>query len=49
MDEFTFVDGGTGRFTYAFGGGVEMGSVDFTQFPPPFTVQLMGEIAYKKK
>ena len=47
MDYFTFVDGGTGRFTFASGGGVEMGVVDFNDFS--FTVQMTGVIAYKKK
>lgn len=49
MDEVSFVDGGSGRFKFASGGGVERGSVDFTQFPPPFTIQVKGEIAYKRK
>lgn len=47
MDYFTFVDGGTGRFTYASGGGMEMGWVDFSDYS--FTVYMSGEIAYKKK
>lgn len=49
MDEVTFVDGGTGRFTFASGGGVEIGSVNFDETPPSFTLQMTGEIAYKKK
>ena len=49
-DEFTFVDGGTGRFEQASGSGVEVGFVDFSgEMPPPFTVYMEGEIAYKKK
>jgi hypothetical protein len=47
MDDFTFVNGGTGRFTYASGGGVEMGWVDFGDFS--FTVHMSGVIAYKRK
>jgi len=47
MDYVTFVNGGTGRFTYASGEGVEMGAVDFNDFS--FTVQMTGFIAYKKK
>ena len=47
MDYFTFVDGGTGRFTNASGGGVEMGWVDFNDFS--FTLHMSGEIAYKRK
>ncbi len=47
IDEFTFVDGGTGRFTYASGGGVEVGSVDFGD--GTFTVDMSGLISYSKK
>lgn len=47
MDYFTFVDGGTGRFALASGAGVEMGTVDFTDFS--FTLQMHGVIAYKKQ
>jgi len=47
MDYLTFQDGGTGRFTFASGGGVEMGSVDFTDYS--FTVQMTGVISYGKK
>ena len=47
MDYVSFVDGGTGRFTYASGGGIEMGAVDFSDYS--FTVQMTGVIAYKKK
>jgi len=47
MDDFTFVDGGTGRFTFASGVGAEMGIVNLNDFS--FTVQLTGTIAYKKK
>ena len=38
---------GTGRFTHASGGGVEIGSVNFNDFS--FTVSMTGVIAYKKK
>lgn len=47
MDEFEFVDGGTGRFTFASGGGVEMGWVDFRD--GSFAVEMSGVIAYKRK
>ncbi len=47
MDYFTFEDGGTGRFTFASGGGVEFGSVDFTTYW--FEIQMDGVIAYKKR
>ena len=47
MDYITYVDGGTGRFTYASGGGLEMGSVNFNDFS--FTVSMTGVIAYKRK
>ena len=48
-DVVTFIDGGTGRFTFASGGGVEIGTVDFSQMPPSFTIYMEGEIAYKRK
>ena len=47
MDYVTFVNGGTGRFTFASGGGVEMGTVDFNDFS--FNLQMTGVIAYKRK
>ena len=47
MDEFTFVDGGTGRFKFASGYGVEMGSVDFGDFT--FVIEVSGVISYKRK
>jgi len=47
MDYVTFVNGGTGRFKYASGEGVEMGAVDLND--NSFTVQMTGVIAYKKK
>ena len=47
MDEVTFEDGGTGRFTYASGGGVEMGSIDIND--GSFTLQMTGVIAYSKR
>jgi hypothetical protein len=47
MDDVTFEDGGTGRFTFASSGGVEMGWVDFSDFS--FTVQMTGVISYSKR
>ena len=47
MDYVTFQDGGTGRFTFATGGGVEMGLVDFNDFS--FKMQMTGTISYSKK
>ena len=47
MDQIEFISGGTGRFTFASGGGFEMGVVDFNDFS--FTVQMTGVIAYKRK
>jgi hypothetical protein len=47
MDYITYTDGGTGRFTYASGGGLEMGSVNFND--SSFTISMTGVIAYKKK
>lgn len=46
MDDFTFVDGGTGRFAVASGGGTEVGSVDVRD--NSFTVRMEGFIAYNK-
>jgi len=43
-DEFTFVDGGTGRFAEASGGGVETGVADF--FTDEFVVSMEGVISY---
>ena len=40
MHHSTFVDGGTGRFTYASGGVIEMGAVDFRDMS--MTVQMTG-------
>lgn len=48
-DFFTFVDGGTGRFSEADGGGVEAGYVDFSAGPIPgaaFALDMMGVIRY---
>ena len=47
MDDVTFEDGGTGRFTFASGGGLEMGTVDFSD--GSFTLQMTGVIAYSKR
>jgi hypothetical protein len=47
MDYVTFQDGGTGRFTFASGGGIDLGAVDFGDFS--FTMQMTGVIAYKRK
>jgi hypothetical protein len=46
-DYFTFEDGGTGRFTFATGGGVEAGSVDVRT--NEFTLRMEGVIAYSKR
>jgi hypothetical protein len=46
-DDVTFHDGGTGRFTFASGSGVDLGSVDFNDFS--FTMQMIGVISYSKK
>lgn len=46
MDDFTFADGGTGRFAFASGGGTEVGSVDVAD--NSFTVRMEGFIAYSK-
>jgi hypothetical protein len=47
MDYFTFVDGGTGRFTFASGSGMEVGSVDLGD--GSFTLQMEGAISYSKR
>ena len=47
MDEFTFVDGGTGRFTFASGGGTEIGSVSSAD--ATFNVEISGVISYSKR
>lgn len=44
-DDFRFVDGGTGRFVEASGGGVETGTVDVNTFE--FTVHMQGSIVYE--
>ena len=46
-DDVTFRDGGTGRFTYASGSGVDLGSVDFSDYT--FTMQMTGVISYSKR
>ncbi len=46
MDYFTFHDGGTGRFTFASGGGVDIGAVDLRDFS--FSFQMAGVISYSK-
>jgi len=43
-DEFTFVDGGTGRFTEASGDGVETGVFQF--FTDEFELEMEGVISY---
>jgi hypothetical protein len=43
-DDFTFVDGGTGRFVEASGGGVEHGL--FHWFTDEFSVEMSGTIVY---
>ena len=47
VDFFTFDNGGTGRFNFASGGGMEMGSANFEDFT--FTVQMAGVISYSKR
>ena len=47
MDYFTFTDGGTGRFTFASGGGLEVGVVDLGD--GSFTVQMEGVISYSRR
>jgi hypothetical protein len=48
MDDFTFVDGGTGRFAHASGGGVEEGFVDatFGLEDAPTVWMMKGDISY---
>ena len=46
-DYLTFDDEGTGRFNFASGGGVEIGSVDLSD--GSFTLQMAGEISYSKR
>ena len=47
MDYFTFTNGGTGRFTFASGGGVEVGVVDLGD--GSFTLQMEGVISYSRR
>lgn len=47
MDTVTFVDGGTGRFTFASGNASEMGTVNFTNFA--FTTEISGVINYSRR
>ena len=47
MDYFTFTDGGTGRFTFASGGGMEIGSVDLGD--GSFTVDMEGVVSYSRR
>ncbi|MDJ0654076.1 MAG: hypothetical protein QNJ40_07990 [Xanthomonadales bacterium] len=47
IDRFTFVDGGTGRFTFASGGGLESGFVDVTDFS--FSIKMKGVINYSRR
>ncbi|NNL12877.1 MAG: hypothetical protein HKO82_04230 [Acidimicrobiia bacterium] len=47
FDEFSFTDGGTGRFTFASGGGAETGTFNFGT--GDFTVEMTGRIAYSRK
>lgn len=46
QDFFTFVDGGTGRFAHASGGGVEFGFVDVGDGSAWWTME--GVISYKR-
>lgn len=45
-DTFMFVDGGTGRFAFAGGGGTESGIVNFAN--GEFSVWMTGTISYSK-
>ena len=45
-DFVTFVDGGTGRFSFASGEVIDVGSVNFAD--ETFTLHMKGEIAYSK-
>jgi hypothetical protein len=47
MDNVTFVDGGTGRFTFASGSASERGTVNFTNFT--FTTEISGVIDYSRR
>jgi len=47
VDFFTFDNEGTGRFNFASGGGIEMGSANFDDFT--FNVQMAGVISYSKR
>ena len=47
MDEVSFTDVGTGRFSFASGGGVEMGSANLLD--ETFTLQISGVISYKRR
>jgi hypothetical protein len=46
-DSVTFVDGGTGRFSFASGGGIEMGTANLDD--GSFTTDITGVIAYSNK
>jgi hypothetical protein len=45
-DEFTFIDGGTGRFAFASGGGTEVGAFNVVTFDS--WVYMEGVISYDK-
>ena len=47
MDFFTFEDGGTGRFSFASGEGIDLGSANFDD--GSFTIQMTGVISYRKR
>lgn len=47
QDEFTFVDGGTGRFTTASGGGIEFGVADLGDGSANWRMD--GVISYKRR
>jgi len=47
VDKFTFVNGGTGRFATASGGGVEMGIADLESGAANW--QMEGVISYKRR
>ena len=47
MDYFTAVDGGTGRFTFASGTGIDTGSVSFDD--NTFIFNVSGAISYSRR
>lgn len=47
LDDFTVVDGGTGRFAFASGFGIDTGSVNFNDFT--FVFEVSGVISYSRR